>query len=301
MQQRINCIFHITTACNFNCSYCDVIKDNKRIHLSVRQKIIDFINRNHQQIESFKFFWGEPLIAWNDIKYIIDHSSLQRRFSIVTNTSLLNEDIFLYFKNHFWKIFLSIDTENPFDSEKIVSYIEKYGLKERIYFNVIVQPESISLSMQQIRTLYQSGMRGFNILPVYYVRVWTKDQLRELSSNMKELFSFFEKDSSIRLYWFQENGWYDSSLFNNVLFINIDGNIYFSDLVSTFLGDSIKKELFIGELENFSISNITEEKESHYRNVIYDFEQLLYTKVQWQKELHKLMDYFSIYLNHKNR
>ena len=34
---KFNIISHITTACNYDCSYCDVVKDNRNISSEIQE------------------------------------------------------------------------------------------------------------------------------------------------------------------------------------------------------------------------------------------------------------------------
>lgn len=69
---KYNIILHITTACNYNCSYCDVIKDGKSLSRDIYKELISFFKKNKSSIETLKFFGGEPLIAYKDIESICD-------------------------------------------------------------------------------------------------------------------------------------------------------------------------------------------------------------------------------------
>jgi sulfatase maturation enzyme AslB (radical SAM superfamily) len=53
---KFNIITHITTACNFDCSYCDVIKDKRLMKADVFSSVVNFIKNNDDYIERFKFF-----------------------------------------------------------------------------------------------------------------------------------------------------------------------------------------------------------------------------------------------------
>lgn len=99
-------------------------------------------------------------------------------------------------------------------------------------------------------------MRGFNFLPVYYVKAWEKEQLKALAVMIKSILDLSFEDTTLRLYGFQENTGYDSSLFNNVLFIDRDGSIYFSDIVSTFSGVEMKTSLFLGHIDSLSLQTL---------------------------------------------
>lgn len=301
-----NLILHTTTACNYNCTYCDVIKDNKIIPKENFGIILDFVEKNFEEINHFKFFGGEPLLNWKMIKFIIDNSKnfLSNKYEIVTNTTLLRDKIWEYFEAYFKIIFFSIDSENNFDFEKVFDFIKKYNLEKKLYFNLIIDPKNIEIAEKQFQKLYNSGMRWYNILPVYFTKVWEKENLEKFSKMMKNILDLSQKDKTLRLYGFTENNGEKSSLINNSFFINTDLEVYFSDFPSTFLWQKIKNKLFLWKLENFSLKNLDSETSSEWQlakqeKIISDFEKNIYNKVKWQKELHKIMDYFSVYLTKK--
>ena len=294
---KYNIILHITTACNYNCSYCDVIKDGKSLSRDIYKELISFFKKNKSSIETLKFFGGEPLIAYKDIESICDEIDIWLNYQIVTNTTLLNESIGLYFQKFFKILFFSIDTEHDFDYEKIDLFLKKYSLQEKIYFNLIISPGYEKESEIQFQKLYSMGYRGFNILPVYFTKPWTNENLSQLSLVMKWILDISFRDPSVKLYGFQENQGYDISLVNHSLFIDIDGSIYYSDMVSTFSGKSIRQNLFLWHIRTFNMRAIKESQIFQCKKIISNLEKSLYSKMQWQNQLHKLMDYFSTYLN----
>lgn len=302
-----NLILHTTTACNYNCTYCDVIKDNKIIPKENFGIILDFLDKNCKNINRLKFFGWEPLLNWKTIKYIIDNSkkNLSWKYEIVTNTTLLRDEIWEYFEKYFQIIFFSIDSENNFDFDKVLNFIKKYNLEKKLYFNLIIDPKRIEIALNQFEKLYNSGMKWFNILPIYFTKVWENDELKNFSKMMKKILDLSMKDKNLRLYGFTENNGERSSLINNSFFINTNLEVFFSDFPSTFLWQKIKKDLFLEKLKNFSLKDFwysevnSEWQWKKYEKIISDFEKNIYNKVKWQKELHKIMDYFSIYLTKK--
>jgi len=296
---KYNIITHITTSCNYNCSYCDVIKDKKNISNLDRDNIISFINFNKSNINNFKFFWWEPLLAFNDIKYIINKTKdiIWNNFEIVTNTSLLNDEIGIYFENYFKIIFFSIDSENYFDYNKINNFILKYNLKNKIYFNIVVSPWFENIALEQFKLLYNKWIRWFNILPVYFTKKWSKENLKKLSEIIKIILNKSILDDSLKLFGFQENLWKEISLINESLFIDINWSIYYSDIVSTELWQIIKDDLFLWKVDNYNLIDLNQKLIVSCKNNIFSLEQKICNEVKWQKELKKIMDYFSSFLN----
>ena len=303
---KFNIITHITTSCNYDCTHCDVIKDKKIISKDDLDNILAFIKNNINHINRFKFFWWEPLLAWSSIKFIINNSNknIWNNYEIVTNTTLLTDEIWEYFDNYFKIIFFSIDTENYFDYEKIEKFIKKYNLQNKVYFNLIISPNKEEESLEQFYKLYNLWFRGFNILPVYFTKTWDKNNLQKLSKIMKEILDLqilkVEELDPLKLYWFQENLWEETSLANNTIFIDVDCKVYYSDIVSTFNWKGIKNDLFLWKIEKINLNKILEYTFEKEKKSISKLEEKIYNKIKGQRELHKIMDYFSKYLNYKN-
>lgn len=299
MSEKYNIILHTTTSCNYSCSYCDVIKDKKNLSSEKIKEIISFIWKNKNEINRFKFFWWEPLLAWKNIKIIIDSTKefIWNNYEIVTNTTLLNDEIWKYFSLYFSIIFFSIDSENDFDYNMVFGFLDKYNLKDKVYFNLIISPWKEDFAFNQFEKLYKNWCKNFNILPVYFTKSWTKENLLILSSIMKKILDLKILDSKINLYWFQNNSWYNSSLINESLFIDIDLNLYYSDFVSTYLWKAIKDKLLIWDLTSWVNLDIDTKQ---FREELINYENSIIIEKKWQLELHKIMDYFSNYLNKKN-
>ncbi len=297
---KFNIITHITTACNYDCSYCDVIKDNRNISTQTYENLLHFIWENQNYISRFKFFGWEPLLAKNTIHKILEQFPENKNFEIVTNTTLLDDKVWEKLQNQFTLIFFSIDSENDFNFEKNINFIKKYNLEEKLYFNIIIDPQNISAAKKQFQDLYQAGMRWYNFLPIYFTKPWNNSQLKDFSVFMKWVLDLSIRDDSLRLYWFRENKWYDTSLINPSIFIDVDGKIYFSDFVSTFFWKKIQDDLFLWNLENFSLKKLENFDFDTQKKALHCLETKINNSVEWQKQLHKIMDYFSEYLNKKN-
>jgi len=299
---KYNIISHITTSCNYDCSYCDVIKDKQKISDENLENILLFIKNNHSNIDRFKFFGWEPLIAFNDIKYIINNtkSIIWNNYEIVTNTTLLNDEVWEYFNKYFKLIFFSIDSENEFNYKKISDFIIKYDLEEKLYFNLVISPWKEYIALMQFKNLYKLWFKGFNILPVYFTKSWSKKNLESLSSIMKYILDLSLEDKKLRLYWFRENLGEDTSLANNTFFIDIDNNIYYSDIVSTFKWNNIKWNLFLWKWNELDLWEYNDYKFLKEKEAISKLEWNIYNSISGQEHLHRIMDYFSEYLNKKN-
>lgn len=109
--------------CNLKCKYCFADEGEykgcrKIITAEVGKKAIDFVIKNsgpRRNIE-IDLFGGEPLMAFNIIKEIVDYAREQEkihnkviRFTMTTNATLLNDEIMEYIDKQMGNIVLSID------------------------------------------------------------------------------------------------------------------------------------------------------------------------------------------------
>jgi len=301
---KFEIILHITTSCNYNCSYCDVIKDGKKIKSGDRDYIIDFIKKNYKNIWSFKFFWWEPLLVFENIQYIIDNSQGEIDydfFEIVTNTSLIKKLHLEYFNKNLKTLYFSVDNENIFRDDLFLNIINNYPkLENKIYINLIVDPKKIKESKKVFDELYKLWFYGYNLLPIYFTKAWSKQELQDLAVFIKYILELSVKDSKLRMYWFINGEWRESKLSYNSLFIDTDKNIYYSDMVSTFIWNKHKDKLYVWEVDNLILANIDQKIMESRKQVLEEVETEITNNVAWQKELQKLMDYFSKYLNYLN-
>ncbi|UQT33316.1 radical SAM protein [Parabacteroides distasonis] len=111
---------NITETCNFRCKYCFFNKKieesySKSMSLKTAKKAVDFYfknsnNCNHQ----ISFIGGEPLLKFNLIKKIVEYIKTFNNkvsFTIITNGSLLKEDILNYLIENMFHITISFDGE----------------------------------------------------------------------------------------------------------------------------------------------------------------------------------------------
>ncbi|MDO4594962.1 MAG: radical SAM protein [Tissierellia bacterium] len=104
----------ISNKCNMNCEYCfankgnynkkDVIMDNE-----VLDKIAEFV-LNRKQVKKISFFGGEPLLDYKGIiRFVKKVNRKDILYSIVTNATILNDEIINLLKEFNIKLIVSID------------------------------------------------------------------------------------------------------------------------------------------------------------------------------------------------
>lgn len=295
MHKSSHIILHITTACNYNCSYCDVVKDGKNMDSQTINQVIYFLKKNAWNIRWVKFFGWEPLIRYDTLYSIVDatHTILGNHFEIVTNTTLLNKEIGRFLWNYFEKVFLSIDEEHGFLPERIFELITQCHLEEKVIFNMVVSPGKENIFLEMFFRLKEMGYKKYNILPVYFTEIWSPENLRNFAQIMRRVLD--TQVEGVEFYGFQENTWYRTSLINESIFIDIDGRCYYSDFVSTRLGKKIQKSLLLSDtITEMQLDSIDT---TLARNSLSEYESEIIQSIPGQYSLHKIMDYFSRYLN----
>lgn len=113
-------IFVVTNFCNGCCVYCQAqsTKENacKKMNLEIAEKSVDLALQSPQRELTFEFQGGEPLSNFPIIRHIVEYSEKKAvekekivHYSVVSNLSLLTEEILLYLKEHQVSISTSLD------------------------------------------------------------------------------------------------------------------------------------------------------------------------------------------------
>jgi sulfatase maturation enzyme AslB (radical SAM superfamily) len=295
--KKYDFLIHTTTICNYNCSYCNVKKWNQKLSDETISYLVEFLQSNYKYIETLKFFWWEPTLLFDKIKKIIDDTKIIQnlKLEIVTNASVLNDEIWNYLQKYFSTIFVSIDCENNFDFERFFTFVNKFSLKNKIIINLMFVPQKLEEAYKIFSNLYVKWYNNFNILPIYQTIIRDKKNLKLFSNLLKNIVDLSIEKKTLFLYGFQKNNGYNVSLTYESIFCNCDGKVYYTDFVSTTIWESVEKKLFLDNIEKLDLKNL--EWLNEKKKYLLEFEDNLNNTLLWQKELHKIMDYFSKYLN----
>lgn len=111
-------IFVVTTACNAGCVYCQanngVTCPSLFMSKEIAEKAVDIALQSPSQYLSFEFQGGEPLLNFEIIKHIVGYAEERKgphciSYNVVTNLTLLTDEILDYFQEHHFGISTSID------------------------------------------------------------------------------------------------------------------------------------------------------------------------------------------------
>lgn len=111
-------IFVVTTACNAQCVYCQANNGRKCSNLfmsqDIAQRAVDIALQSPAHFLSFEFQGGEPLLNFEIVKYIVAYAEEHKgeheiNYSIVSNLTLLDEEILQFLQKFEFGISTSID------------------------------------------------------------------------------------------------------------------------------------------------------------------------------------------------
>lgn len=114
-------ILNLTENCNMRCSYCIYSGkyNQQRVHSKrymseeTALKATDYFLNNCADEIYLGFYGGEPLLAFNLMKKVVEYSKNKTdssiNFSLTTNATLLNEEIIHYFVSNKFSLTVSLD------------------------------------------------------------------------------------------------------------------------------------------------------------------------------------------------
>lgn len=114
---------HVSNDCNLRCKYCyaeggNYKQDRGIMSIQTAQDFVDFCCNNFKEIKRIVFFGGEPTMNIPAMEYICQRfktkysnggSSFIPIFGMITNGTILNENVVKFIKEHLSFITISID------------------------------------------------------------------------------------------------------------------------------------------------------------------------------------------------
>ena len=148
--------FILSKDCNLKCKYCYEdfnfgIKEKKHMNLEDAKKAIDFIATHYDSVRTFTFFGGEPLLNYGIIGDVCEYILSKFKesppiFSIITNGTILNDEILTLLNKYRIGVFISLDgTKETHDMNRI--YLDGRGSHHKIIENIGKLNESRTFSL----------------------------------------------------------------------------------------------------------------------------------------------------------
>lgn len=268
--------FIMTEDCNFNCSYCYQKKRKKYIKNSSIEKALDFFLPYLEDESYINFHGGEPLLAFeqirNAVEYIQDRNRRPKKqiyYSVVTNGSLINDDVLEFLRENKFSILLSFDGFAQDISRKRGSFKKTVGIIERlhecpeIYLEVcsVFTPETINYLSRSIQFTLELGVPNI-YLSLSTLHSWSPSSLRRLKEELAIarifLHAFYERTGTMPLMEFRKipkKGSFMCSAGQDRLALAPDGKLWgcylFPDYFKEKEGTPEYNQYCFGELDSF--------------------------------------------------
>ena len=247
-------IFNIwlTRRCNLKCIYCyeGENKSTAEMNVSTAIEVIDFIKSYTPGSISVNFHGGEPLLAMDMLRYIVDEleSSLENTsidYGLTTNGTILNDDIILFlskFMPH--GLTVSIDgDEMVHDANR--KYANGTGSYKKIepYLAKIIEAipdcrvratynhKTINSLCESVIHLVNKGFKTIVAIGDYYDLSWEDKDEKILKCEINKLQRFYQSldnREEIRINLLDKNLTEYSSCKGGITSVNIDtdGRLY---------------------------------------------------------------------------
>lgn len=295
----MNIIYIMTYDCNLRCKYCDVYKMKKNINKKVIDDSFRLLKDNKIDITSIKFFWWEPLIMKDEVKYIIENieDKWTVKFYLTTNSLLINDDFINFSKtinlnltfSIDWKIWINWDNRITQQWKQIwdevAEKVKKYW--EYIKINQVITPNNSKYFFENFEYIYGLWIRKFNFLPAYYIP-WTKKSLQELKIWFDKILTYVRIWNTFDLVNLENFS--EMSFFNKWIVIDTDGKIYWTNLILNKKFEKYKNDLLIWNTfdKSLNISIIGD-------NYLKKIDEIL--KKEYSLEIIKSVEYIDLILN----
>jgi sulfatase maturation enzyme AslB (radical SAM superfamily) len=205
----------VTDDCNFNCSYCYQKKEKKYMSQSTIEKAIAFFYPYLKEEAEIIFWGGEPLLAFDNIKYAVNllqeknkQEKKKIKFYLTSNGSLVSEDKLVFFDRHGFDLMLSFDgltqdTARKAGSSKrmpgLIKQIQKYpGIVFSV--NSVFTPETVGYLSGSLRFIIELGVPEI-LVSLSSIHPWDQKALdmltKEYERLVEYLFSYYKETGNI--------------------------------------------------------------------------------------------------------
>lgn len=237
-------IFVVTTKCNMSCVYCQANNGRECPHLmmdrEMAQKAVDIALQSPEQYLSFEFQGGEPLINFEMIKFIVEYAQSHKEnheisYTIVTNLTLLNDEMLDFFVQHNFAISTSIDGNElvhnynrPFANgegtfQKVMESVRKIR-KAGLHVGAIETTTKYSLAFPKeiVRAYVELGFDSIFIRPLTPLGKAAKSW-NEIGYSWQEFIDFYAQAFE-ELIEINKNGWFIKEDHASILLKRIRGD-----------------------------------------------------------------------------
>jgi len=291
----------MTNSCNRRCDYCPINFDNKLLTKENIDYLINFLDNNIDSYDSctINFFWWEPLLNFENIKYFIERNNNNSKinYTIWTNWLLLTDDIINYFIKHNVQLFLTFHADI---NKTYKNLLEKNFLKkalELIQINFIASPKNMDFLYEKIDLAVDFWFKNINIIPVMLTIEWDKSSLINLTKfiNYVDNNYIFSNNFSYLKIW--KYSYFDGVPKEIGFVIDTNLNIYQDSSDELYIWKQFKslwKEI-IDRVENISLLWNIKDFDFNYFISKYDIKSIVNLLYSFPEKLGYLKTYAVIY------
>lgn len=255
-------VFIVSYFCNFRCTYCDTVKNTHIAEKAIYDKLALLIRNDKKDRRlSLKFFGGEPLFEFKNIKNLIqtDFGKKSVKYYLTSNGSLINDKKVSFFHKNNLDISLSLDGSwfTHSSERKSLMSAEAFkritGLskkaKNKVIINMVVSPKNSNKFYENFLYIYEQGFRNFNFLPAAYCK-WGKKNVKDLDKNFCKIISFFQKNKIADVYI--KNKDINNSLFffNQEVVIDFNGDIFLNNAFMLNRFNFLREKMIVGNIRS---------------------------------------------------
>lgn len=155
IERQINRItLHVSNDCNLRCKYCYAQGGNygqlrNMMSKKTADDFVSFCVKEFRQVNNIVFFGGEPFLNLDVMNYICERFRMENRkgflmpkFSVITNGTILNDDVLDFIKANIYSITVSIDGPRQINDENRVLYNGKGSYESISHFIRTVKAET---------------------------------------------------------------------------------------------------------------------------------------------------------------
>lgn len=208
-----HCVIYITKKCNLRCAYCFVRNRSQALGSmtkSTAEKTIDFLlGPISKKNLNLSFFGGEPLVEYKFLKDIIKYAFYQSHlknkrvtFSVVTNGTLVNQEVLNFFDKYRVKLILSCDGNHKSQNKhrvfpdgsgsfKILNKkIRDIAKLKNSCTRITFTSDTMDRIFENVSYLYNAGFRNIGCSPIDQ-KDWTDREIKIIKRELEKVGRFW--------------------------------------------------------------------------------------------------------------
>jgi len=170
-----------TLRCNFTCKYCYALRASenaidKDMTIETAKKTVEFIMKSAAKNLTIEFSGGEPLLRFDIIKEVVIYSlklankkNKSIKFAIITNASLINQEMIDFFKKYNIGICISLDGPKKIHDENRIFTKTKKGTYDEV-IKKIKQFKENKIGINSLPVIVKNSLENWKEIVDEYIK-----------------------------------------------------------------------------------------------------------------------------------